>query len=148
MRAEVGDRLHVHGAVVGRSDQTSEIIEVRGPDGAGPYLVRRVDGHEALVFPGADASVEHRASGAAMTSRQSPKLAADMGRASAAALSHPGTQLTPPPGGDDRSVLHAATARRVPSTGKWSVRPAMGARVSPTQTVPSQPFDDPCNYLG
>jgi len=59
MRASVGDRLHVHGRVVGISDQTSEILEIRGRDGAPPYLVRHADGHEALVFPGADASVEH-----------------------------------------------------------------------------------------
>jgi Domain of unknown function (DUF1918) len=59
MRAAVGDRLHVHGRVVGSSDQTSEIIEIRGKDGAPPYLVRHGDGHEALVFPGTDASVEH-----------------------------------------------------------------------------------------
>ncbi|HEY5249192.1 MAG TPA: DUF1918 domain-containing protein [Dermatophilaceae bacterium] len=37
-----------------------EIVEIRGPGGAPPYLVRRVDGSEVLVFPGADASVEHR----------------------------------------------------------------------------------------
>ncbi|HZX98413.1 MAG TPA: DUF1918 domain-containing protein [Dermatophilaceae bacterium] len=59
MHAMVGDRLHVHGRVVGASDQTSEIIEIRGPGGAPPYLVRRDDGHESLVFPGTDASVEH-----------------------------------------------------------------------------------------
>ena len=59
MRAIVGDRLHVHGRVVGRPDQTSEIIEIRGRDGGPPYLVRRGDGHESLVFPGLDASVEH-----------------------------------------------------------------------------------------
>lgn len=59
MRAVVGDRLHVHGRVVGTSDQTSEIIEIRGTDGEPPYLVRRDDGHESRVFPGADASVEH-----------------------------------------------------------------------------------------
>jgi len=59
MRAVVGDRLHVHGRVVGAHDQTSEIIEIRGPDGEPPYLVRYSDGHEALVFPGADATVEH-----------------------------------------------------------------------------------------
>jgi hypothetical protein len=59
MRAAVGDRLHVHGRVVGTSDQTSEILEIRGRDGEPPYLVRHPDGHEALVFPGADASVEH-----------------------------------------------------------------------------------------
>ena len=59
MRAVIGDRLHVRGRVVGTSDQTSEIIEIRGRDGTPPYLVRRNDGHESLVFPGADASVEH-----------------------------------------------------------------------------------------
>ncbi|HET7474555.1 MAG TPA: DUF1918 domain-containing protein [Dermatophilaceae bacterium] len=59
MRASVGDRLHVHGRAVGSPDQTSEIIEIRGPDGGPPYLVRREDGHEVLVFPGGDASVEH-----------------------------------------------------------------------------------------
>jgi Domain of unknown function (DUF1918) len=59
MRAEVGDRLHVHGRVVGTPDHTSEIIEVRGRDGAPPYVVRRDDGHEAVVVPGPDASVEH-----------------------------------------------------------------------------------------
>lgn len=40
MRAVVDDRLHVHVRVVGTSDQTSEIIEIRGRDGAPPYLVR------------------------------------------------------------------------------------------------------------
>ena len=59
MRAVVGDRLRVHGRAAGTADQTSEIIEVRGRDGAPPYLVRHDDGHEALVFPGSDASVEH-----------------------------------------------------------------------------------------
>ena len=49
MRAVVGDRLRVHGRVAGTSDHTSEIIEVRGRDGAPPYLVRHDDGHEALV---------------------------------------------------------------------------------------------------
>ena len=59
MHAAVGDRLHVHGRVVGAADQTSEIIEIRGQDGEPPYLVRHPDGSEALVFPGPDASVEH-----------------------------------------------------------------------------------------
>lgn len=58
MRAEVGDRLHVHGRVVGTPDQMAEIIEIRGSDGAPPYLIRHDDGHEALVFPGPDAVIE------------------------------------------------------------------------------------------
>jgi hypothetical protein len=67
MRAEIGDRLHVHSRSVGVPDQLSEIVEVRGKDGGPPYLVRREDGHEALVFPGPDASVEPK-SGSASTS--------------------------------------------------------------------------------
>jgi len=59
MRAVVGDRLHVRGHTVGQKDHTAEIIEVRGKHGAPPYLVRFPDGHESLVFPGPDASVEH-----------------------------------------------------------------------------------------
>ncbi len=59
MRAAVGDRLHVRGRTVGDPDRTVVIIEIRGPDGSPPYLVRQDDGHERLVFPGADASVEH-----------------------------------------------------------------------------------------
>ena len=58
MRAAVGDRLHVHGKVVGTPEQTLEVIEVRGSDGGPPYLVRRDDGQEALIFPGPDTSVE------------------------------------------------------------------------------------------
>jgi hypothetical protein len=58
MQAAVGDRLHVHGKHVGNPDQLGEIIEVRGTDGAPPYLVRYPDGHEALVFPGPDCVVE------------------------------------------------------------------------------------------
>lgn len=58
MHANVGDRLHVHGRLVGTPDETSEIIEIRGRDGEPPYLVRHDDGHESLVFPGSDASVE------------------------------------------------------------------------------------------
>jgi hypothetical protein len=59
MRAVVGDRLHVRGRAVGMHDEMSVIIEIRGQDGGPPYLVRHDDGHEALVFPGTDASVEH-----------------------------------------------------------------------------------------
>ncbi len=59
MHAQVGDRLHVHSRTVGSPDHLAEIIEIRGEDGAPPYLVRHEDGHEALIFPGADATVEH-----------------------------------------------------------------------------------------
>jgi Domain of unknown function (DUF1918) len=59
MQAAVGDRLHVHGKVVGQAEHAGEIVEVHGSDGAPPYLVRFDDGHTRLVFPGPDAVVEH-----------------------------------------------------------------------------------------
>ncbi|HEX6195650.1 MAG TPA: DUF1918 domain-containing protein [Jiangellaceae bacterium] len=62
MRAEVGDRLHVHGRTVGLPDRVGEIVEVRGSGGSPPYLVRFEDGHESLVFPGPDATVDDESS--------------------------------------------------------------------------------------
>jgi hypothetical protein len=58
MQANVGDRLHVHGNIVGSPDRTGEIVEVKGAQGEPPYLVRFDDGHTTLVFPGPDAVVE------------------------------------------------------------------------------------------
>ncbi len=62
MRAEIGDVLHVRGRTVGTPERQGQVVEVRGPDGAPPYLVRFDDGHEALVFPGSDCVVEHPSS--------------------------------------------------------------------------------------
>ena len=59
MHAEVGDQLRVRGRVVGAPGQRVEVLEVKGQDGSPPYLVRHDDGHEALMFPGPDTSVEH-----------------------------------------------------------------------------------------
>ena len=59
MQATVGDHLIVHGRIVGQTDRTGEIIDVRGADGAPPYLVRFSDGHESVIFPGPDCVVEH-----------------------------------------------------------------------------------------
>jgi hypothetical protein len=61
MHALVGDRLHVHSRVVGIEQRLGEILEVRGDEGAPPYLVRFADGHEGLVYPGPDCLVEPRA---------------------------------------------------------------------------------------
>jgi hypothetical protein len=63
VQAQVGDRLFVHGRAVGLADHRVEIIEVRGPGGGPPYVVRYEDGHEAMVFPGPDAVVEHADAG-------------------------------------------------------------------------------------
>lgn len=59
MKATVGDRLLVKATHVDGAQREGEIIEVRGKDGAPPYLVRWSDGHEGLVFPGPDALVRH-----------------------------------------------------------------------------------------
>ena len=59
MRAVAGDRLHFQSRTVGVAEHTAVILEIRGADGEPPYLVRHEDGHEALVFPGTDALVEH-----------------------------------------------------------------------------------------
>ncbi len=58
MQATVGDHLHVHSNTVGGPDRIAEIIEVRGQEGSPPYLVRYEDGHESLIFPGPDSTVE------------------------------------------------------------------------------------------
>jgi hypothetical protein len=59
MRAKVGDRLVIKGHHVGDADREAEILEVRGPDGGPPYLVRWPDGHESFCFPGSDAVIRH-----------------------------------------------------------------------------------------
>lgn len=57
MQAAVGDRIIVPGTKVGQPEREGKVLEVRGPDGGSPYLVRWSDGHEALFYPGADARV-------------------------------------------------------------------------------------------
>jgi hypothetical protein len=59
MRASIGDRLHLLTNHVGSSEHIGRIVEIRGRDGAPPYLVEFQDGHTSLVFPGPDALVEH-----------------------------------------------------------------------------------------
>ncbi|WP_329031372.1 DUF1918 domain-containing protein [Streptomyces sp. NBC_01725] len=63
MHATKGDRLVVHGRVVGMHDQVVEIIEVLGTDGSPPYRVRAENGHETIMSPGPDSVVEHRRAG-------------------------------------------------------------------------------------
>jgi hypothetical protein len=59
MKAKPGDRLVIKGHHVGEPDRDGEILEVRGPDGTPPFLVRwDEDGHEGLFFPSTDAAVE------------------------------------------------------------------------------------------
>jgi hypothetical protein len=64
MKAEPGDKLVIRGHAIGTKERHATIIEVRGADGAPPYLVRWDDDlsdqpHDHLFFPGPDADVEH-----------------------------------------------------------------------------------------
>lgn len=58
MHAKAGDWVIVEGRAVGGSPRHGLIEEVRGKDGAPPYLVHWTDtGHRALFFPGPDTHV-------------------------------------------------------------------------------------------
>lgn len=60
MSTAPGDRIVIRGHKVGEHVREGEILEVRGPDGGPPYLVRwDDDGHESLIHPGTDAFVQH-----------------------------------------------------------------------------------------
>jgi len=65
MQATIGDRLHVHSNVVGAYDKIATIIDIRGAHGSPPYLVRFADGHETLIYPGADCVIESASTGSA-----------------------------------------------------------------------------------
>jgi hypothetical protein len=65
MKASVGDVYVVESNRVDTPARHGRIIEVRGSDGAPPYLVEWEDtGHQGVVFPGSDAHVEHQGSDA------------------------------------------------------------------------------------
>ncbi len=60
MLASVGDRIIIHGHHPGEPTRDCEVLEVHSSDGVPPFLVRWGDtGHEALFYPGPDATVEH-----------------------------------------------------------------------------------------
>ncbi len=58
MEAAQGDRIIIHGRTVGAADRHGEIIEVRGANGAPPYFVRFDDGHETILYPGGDFTID------------------------------------------------------------------------------------------
>lgn len=58
MHAEAGDQLVIVSRTLDRPVRDGEIVEVRGPAGSPPFLVRWADdGRITLVFPGPDAQV-------------------------------------------------------------------------------------------
>lgn len=52
MRARRGDHIILAAEQLGHPTRDGEILEVRGRDGAPPYVVRWSDGHEGTIFPG------------------------------------------------------------------------------------------------
>jgi Domain of unknown function (DUF1918) len=65
MIAAEGDWLVVQPRHVGDHGRRGLVLDVRGPSGGPPYLVRWTDtDHEALVFPGPDAGIEKSGSAA------------------------------------------------------------------------------------
>jgi Domain of unknown function (DUF1918) len=65
MQAHIGDELTVKGVHQGDEDRHGTIIKVDGTDGAPPYVVRWLDGHESVFFPTSGTVVEHRPAGPA-----------------------------------------------------------------------------------
>ena len=63
MHAIVGDRIIVRSSHSDEPNRDGEIVEVRGSDGAPPYLVRWSEtGHDGLFFPGPDSDIHHTTS--------------------------------------------------------------------------------------
>ncbi|WP_248579489.1 DUF1918 domain-containing protein [Nocardioides sp. InS609-2] len=60
MRASIGDLVLIESNSAEKHRREGEILEVRGADGAPPYVVRWSDGHEGLFYPGPDARVRPR----------------------------------------------------------------------------------------
>jgi hypothetical protein len=52
MRAHVGDRIILAAEHVDEPTRDGEVLEVRGPDGGPPYVVRWADGRTGLIYPG------------------------------------------------------------------------------------------------
>jgi hypothetical protein len=57
VQADVGDQLVIESRRVDAPRKVGEVLEGHGADGAPPYVVRWSDGHEGLMFPGADAHI-------------------------------------------------------------------------------------------
>lgn len=59
LKASPGDRLVVHGHRQGEPERDGEVVDVLGPHGASPYVVRWEDGRESTLYPSSDVSVQH-----------------------------------------------------------------------------------------
>ena len=64
MHAKSGDLITVHGRTLGEAERHGVIIDVRGSDGAPPYVVMWDDDPgEHLFFPGSDAVITAKGKG-------------------------------------------------------------------------------------
>ena len=59
MHAIVGDRVRIHGRIVGAAEREGEVIEVRGSDESPLLVVRYDDGHQVILAPGGDCEIIH-----------------------------------------------------------------------------------------
>ncbi|HEX5858714.1 MAG TPA: DUF1918 domain-containing protein [Microbacterium sp.] len=59
MHATVGDRVRIHGRIVGAAGREGQVIDVRGSEDSPLLVVRYDDGHEAILSPGADCELVH-----------------------------------------------------------------------------------------
>jgi Domain of unknown function (DUF1918) len=57
VHANVGDQLVIESNRVDSPRKIGEILEVQGEGGSPPYVVRWADGHQGVMYPGADAHV-------------------------------------------------------------------------------------------
>ena len=58
MKAEVGDRITLESNRVGGGTRTGEVVEVISREAGEHYRIRWDDGHETVLFPSSDATVE------------------------------------------------------------------------------------------
>jgi hypothetical protein len=60
MRVAAGDLLLIKGRHAGEPDLRVRVVETHGENGTPPWRVRwGEEGHEGLLFPGAEAVIEH-----------------------------------------------------------------------------------------
>ncbi|HWI30772.1 MAG TPA: DUF1918 domain-containing protein [Microbacterium sp.] len=55
----VGDRVRIHGRIVGAAEREGDVIEVRGSAENPLLVVRYDDGHETVLAPGGDCEILH-----------------------------------------------------------------------------------------
>lgn len=60
LRASAGDRLVIRAHHTGEAEHDGEILEVLGPEGSPPFVVRwKDDGRVSRLYPSSDAYVQH-----------------------------------------------------------------------------------------